>query len=319
MALETATYLPDLVPANPAHTDPQAQGDAHLRLIKQVLKNTFPNFTDVALNSTQSAIDAAVAAVTGGTVSVGAGSATAPSLAVGTGASHPPGLHSPSTDHIAIATAGVDAIVVNSDQTTNFAANMAVAGAISATGKVVGTNSLPIGAPLMWLTNTAPSGWLFANGQQVSRTTYANLFAVFGTFFGAGDGSTTFNLPNMCEVVPVGQRGMGGAASRGLVANSNLGSLGGLAGEENHLLVIGEIPTHTPSGTIGGSASAPTLTTGANFSYQGGPNSQPTVTASSDTINGSSFTFSGNPVGGGLSHNNLQPSVAVNWIVYAGL
>jgi phage-related tail fiber protein len=45
--------------------------------------------------------------------------------------------------------------------------------------------------------NTAPSGWLKANGAAVSRTTYAALFAAIGTTFGAGDGSTTFNLPDL--------------------------------------------------------------------------------------------------------------------------
>lgn len=56
---------------------------------------------------------------------------------------------------------------------------------------------LPAGAYGLFFMATAPSGWLKANGQAVSRTTYAALFAAIGTAYGAGDGSTTFNLPDM--------------------------------------------------------------------------------------------------------------------------
>lgn len=48
-----------------------------------------------------------------------------------------------------------------------------------------------------WPTSSAPAGWLKANGAAVSRTTYAALFAIIGTTYGAGDGSTTFNLPDL--------------------------------------------------------------------------------------------------------------------------
>lgn len=54
---------------------------------------------------------------------------------------------------------------------------------------------LPVGAVIDWPHDTLPDGrWLFLRGQAVSRTTYANLFAIWGTRFGSGDGSTTFNL-----------------------------------------------------------------------------------------------------------------------------
>lgn len=56
---------------------------------------------------------------------------------------------------------------------------------------------LPAGAVSFFAMSTAPSGWLKANGTAVSRTTYADLFAAIGTFYGPGDGSTTFNLPDL--------------------------------------------------------------------------------------------------------------------------
>lgn len=57
---------------------------------------------------------------------------------------------------------------------------------------------IPVGMPMPWFTETVPAGWLELNGQAVSRTTYAQLFAVYGIKYGAGDASTTFNVPNMC-------------------------------------------------------------------------------------------------------------------------
>lgn len=62
----------------------------------------------------------------------------------------------------------------------------------------------PIGVIQAYGGTTAPSGWLLCQGQAVSRTEYADLFSAIGTAFGEGDGSTTFNVPDLREAVPVG-------------------------------------------------------------------------------------------------------------------
>ena len=62
----------------------------------------------------------------------------------------------------------------------------------------------PIGAIEAYGGTSAPSGWMICNGTAISRSTYAELFAVIGTAFGAGDGSTTFNIPDLRESVPKG-------------------------------------------------------------------------------------------------------------------
>lgn len=78
-------------------------------------------------------------------------------------------------------------------------------------------NVLPAGiGPLPYAGPTAPSGWLLCFGQAVSRVTYAALFAAIGTSHGAGDGSTTFNLPDMRGRVPAGKDDMGGTAAGNL-------------------------------------------------------------------------------------------------------
>ena len=68
----------------------------------------------------------------------------------------------------------------------------------------VDSGSVPIGTILMYAVATAPSNYLICDGSAISRTTYNKLFAVIGTAWGSGDGSTTFNLPNYQAVVPKG-------------------------------------------------------------------------------------------------------------------
>lgn len=59
------------------------------------------------------------------------------------------------------------------------------------------SSGVPVGAVMHYPVNSIPAGWLKANGAAVSRSTYAGLFAVIGTTYGAGDGATTFNLPDL--------------------------------------------------------------------------------------------------------------------------
>lgn len=68
---------------------------------------------------------------------------------------------------------------------------------ISMAGGGGGGGSTPVGAVLAFAMSTPPEGWLEADGSAVSRTTYADLFAAIGTSYGIGDGSTTFNLPDL--------------------------------------------------------------------------------------------------------------------------
>jgi len=64
--------------------------------------------------------------------------------------------------------------------------------------------TVPSGSMFMWPTVTSPTGWLICNGSAISRTTYATLFAVISTTYGVGDGSTTFNLPDLRGRSPFG-------------------------------------------------------------------------------------------------------------------
>jgi microcystin-dependent protein len=90
---------------------------------------------------------------------------------------------------------------------------------------------IPPGVSWEYAGATAPAGWLLENGAAYDRTTYAALFAVIGTTYGAGNGSTTFNVPNRVDKFGVGA---GSAYARGATG-----------GEASHILAASEMPTHT--------------------------------------------------------------------------
>lgn len=127
---------------------------------------------------------------------------------------------------------------------------------------------IPVGGSLIWFSDNFPPSngsvvWGWANGQEISRTTYSVLFSLFSTYYGAGNGSTTFNLPNLAELVPVGVSGMGGAAGRGYIthlANSTI--TGTVLGEGRHSLTTGEMATHSHGLTDGGHSHSFSGTTG---------------------------------------------------------
>ena len=96
-------------------------------------------------------------------------------------------------------------------------------------------DTLPIGSVVEWFSNTIPTNWLSCNGQAVSRTEYAELFKILGTKYGSGDGSTTFNLPNIKGKVSVGLN----------VDDTDFNTLGKTGGEKTHTLTIAELASHT--------------------------------------------------------------------------
>lgn len=79
----------------------------------------------------------------------------------------------------------------------------------------------PTGGMIPYGGATAPAGWLICDGSAVSRTTYANLFSVLGTAYGAGNGTTTFNLPGKA-----GRMSMGAGTGAGLTARTRGQKLG---------------------------------------------------------------------------------------------
>jgi microcystin-dependent protein len=144
---------------------------------------------------------------------------------------------------------------------------------------------------------TVPDGWLECDGSAVSRTTYAHLFAVIGTTFGAGDGTTTFNLPDLRGRVAVGVGQQSGGTDF---------ALADAGGEESHTLVTTEMPSHTHADTghthVEGTATATII--------NGGLEAPAASAIPSAGVTGTGYASLSN-VGGDGAHNNLQPYLAL--------
>lgn len=160
----------------------------------------------------------------------------------------------------------------------------------------LGMTSFPVGTVLSYAGSTAPADWLLCGGQAVSRTTFAALFATISTTYGAGDGSTTFNLPDLRGRVAAGKDDMGGSAA-GRLTNSGTGNpgingaaLGAAGGVDRHTLTEAQLAPHThqagvsqgvSSGSVpaftGGQFSPASLNTGSAGTGQAHPNAQPTI------------------------------------------
>lgn len=163
----------------------------------------------------------------------------------------------------------------------------------------VGGASAPAGSMLPFAGSAAPVGWLLCYGQAVSRATYSVLFTAISTTYGSGDGSTTFNLPDLRGRVVAGKDDMGGTSASRLtspVAGSTLGATGGA---QSHTLTTPEIPSHTHTlNKSGGFSGSDTPPFGLNLNDPG-----PFVTTSTSAA------------GGGDAHNNVQPTIVANYII----
>lgn len=166
----------------------------------------------------------------------------------------------------------------------------------------------PAGTIRTTAVNTIPTGWLDCDGAAVSRTTYATLFAAIGVTFGAGDASTTFNVPDCRGRALVGM-GTGDAT------DATAWSLAQKKGAETHTLASTEIPSHTHFGfaAVSTDGTENTLNNTSQVARQsvniGDQGLTLNRTATSATVGLTSAT------GSGSSHNNIQPSLAVRVII----
>jgi microcystin-dependent protein len=199
----------------------------------------------------------------------------------------------------------------------------ATASAQEATQGNLGVNTaIPIGVVLPFASATVPQGWLLCAGQAVSRTTYVDLFGVISTTYGSGDGSTTFNLPDLRGRAVAGRDNMNGTAANRLSAThfgSSGQALGQAGGSEGQSLIESQMPAHTHfvANTDNTTTSSPTITNSNSIvqhnSFTGGASDSYYFNSSSTapTVGVSSST------GSGAQHNNMQPTVVLNYIIKA--
>lgn len=181
---------------------------------------------------------------------------------------------------------------------------------------------VPAGTSLDYRGSTIPFGFLAEDGSVISRVTYARLFEAIGTTYGAGDGSTTFKLPDSR-----GRANIGSGTGSGLSART----LGAVGGEETHLLTESEIPSHTHTqnahnhGVTDPGHSHTVLIYSQNSPegsggklYNNGDPYTPSPASTNSVTTGVSVnnaTATNQNTGGGTSHNNMQPFLVATKII----
>lgn len=179
----------------------------------------------------------------------------------------------------------------------------------------------PAGSIEMYAGANAPSGWLKCDGSAVSRTTYAALFAAIGTTYGAGDGSTTFNLPNFNGRTPigVGTSGTTGASSHALASKGGQETHTHTTG--NFTLTTSHIPSHTH--VIAQRSGSGTSFSGWHWELSSGISDA--VYNTNESVNRAASSIGS--TGGGQAHNHgatgstsqMNPFLTVNFIISTGV
>jgi microcystin-dependent protein len=220
--------------------------------------------------------------------------------------------------------------------------------------------NVPLGAGMPYFLPAAPnSSFAFPSGQAISRTTYAALFALMGTTYGAGDGATTFNLPSLGGRLLACRENMNGAGAEGRITSAGSGitgtTLGATGGAQNVVLGVGEIPSHAHAnvlsdpghahgvsdpthshgvndpthahGVLQGASPAGSVGTTMNLSANNavstmgsdaaatGISIQASATGIALQVAGTGASVVNAAAGGGGAHNNMPPTMIVNYII----
>lgn len=151
-------------------------------------------------------------------------------------------------------------------------------------------------------------GFIFPYGQAISRTTYAAYFAKVGTTYGVGNGSTTFNVPDICGRTVFGKDNMGGVSKDRLTAQSggiNGDVLGAVGGAERHQLTEPELAMHNHTKTGTGR-------------YGANRQSYSTWQPAAGDSDWQTQTLTVDDAGGDVPHNNIPPGIVLNKILFVG-
>ena len=331
MGLESATFISDLVTTNPPGNDLRSQGDDHLRLLKAVLKATFPNASKAFYfpSSASKTADYTILATDMNTVirvdtTAGVVQLTLPTLVVGDAGWE------------------ISLIKINTGVNPYYIlppSGTIQSGAISGLSKtrrcipgsrtrVLWTGSAwiaervlaaPVGSLTPFAGTVLPVGFEWPNGQTLSTTNYPDYASV------RGSGST----PDIRGRIIAGKDNMGGSAAgrlTGTAGSVNGTTFEGTGGEERHTLVLSESPSHDHDG--GGTTSGESNTHTHSYDDWTGPSQKPSSAGTSPPTNLATgqtgpnstghthdYGFTTTPAGGDGPHNNVQPTIIENMIL----
>lgn len=159
----------------------------------------------------------------------------------------------------------------------------------------------PSGSVSLYAGSTAPTGWLLCDGSAVSRTTYSELYAVVGDQYGSGDGSTTFNVPNLKGKVPVG-------LDTGDVDFATLAQTGGT---KTHTLTESEIPSHNHNAATNAQSTANSGNSANTYTGAGLDNTN-NVAKNSTGNQSANHTHNGTSGNNSVSHAHNTGNNSVN-------
>lgn len=185
------------------------------------------------------------------------------------------------------------------------------------------TSSFPPGLVVMFGGVSAPTGFLLCNGSLQLRSTFSALFAIIGTTFGAGDGSSTFNLPDFRGRSPMGFGTGTGLTARtigqGIGVETIALSTANLAAH-NHVITVSNPPhdhgiapnphSHTYVNAI--QSAGATLVAGSGFGFGADNTSGVTLNIA---LTATAVTATSANTGSGTAHANIQPTLVVNFII----
>ena len=221
--------------------------------------------------------------------------------------------------------------------TTTLAGDVTISGASTITQNSVIGRVSPSGSIVGFGGSSAPTGWLLCDGSAVSRTTYSDLFSAISTAYGVGDGSSTFNVPNLKGKVPVGRD----------AADASFDALAETGGASTVTLATSDIPSHNHTqnahthtqnshthtqnshthnlhspvdggligSTIGGFGSYYTRMNIGDSTNNLWIAAGSTATNQNTTATNQNTTATNTTTGGGGAHSNLQPYVVINYII----
>jgi len=179
---------------------------------------------------------------------------------------------------------------------------------------LTGIEGIPTATIVPWSSASVPTGFLECNGQAVSRTTYSALFAIVATTYGAGDGSSTFNVPDLQDNVAMGKSGTKALASTGganTVAVTASGTVGGST--VNASLSTAQLASHSHNAFRGGSN--PGAPFGDYFPNNYFSNSSGTAVSNTGSGTGHSHNMSATFSGNTANPSVLQPYLTILYII----